>query len=268
MERKPTGKNLYRPPLPSHRTEQKVDLSYISKGELNAAHLRFLSVRCLRLRDVKLVWLRLHPLLSGRKHDGHLDPQDALFDENRAPAGVDARPIATLDHVALAEFHRLCTLLADFAFHDDFDAEGAGLHGEPEDVVARLAHRDLPEELVAERLGLRGGTQAPAQDFVGVDLETALGEVEPSLDERRQLAEALVLWPHDVLRLRGADEDVRALWRDAVLDAAVAELGELSLEKLVQLGGEHSIGDKLLLFVQLAHCRENMIEWKRGGKYK
>ena len=45
--------------------------------------------------------------------------------------------------------------------------------------------------------------------------------------------------------MRGADDDVGDGRGDADLDARVALLGELTLEELVQLGIEDTVGDKL-----------------------
>jgi hypothetical protein len=94
------------------------------------------------------------------------------------------------------------------------------------------------QQLVAERLALRHSGQAPILDLFGVELDGALGEFEPLLDERGELADPAALLAEDLLGVGGADDDFRPGVRYADLAARVALRGQLAHEELGQFGVE------------------------------
>lgn len=102
---------------------------------------------------------------------------------------------------------------------------------------------EATEELVAEGLGLGDGAEAAVADLLGVELHSAVGEVESLLHHRRQLPDPATLLTEDALGAGGADDDLGPHGGDPDLDAREAVLPELAGEHLVQLGQEHAIRD-------------------------
>ena len=172
--------------------------------------------------------------------------------------------VARLDHVAVAELHGLCALAAQLAGDDDLHALGARLHDKLDDAVARAPHRQAAQQLVLERLGLRLRRQAAVGQPLGKELHRALGKAEALADDRRELANAPALFAEHVLRgearrvrreragwrwggrarrgwrgkkgaastpphlrVRRADDNLRARRRRADLNAAKPRVGEL-----------------------------------------
>ena len=166
----------------------------------------------------------------------------------------DAVGSSGLDHVAVTERHALGTLALDLATDDDFATLGASLHHVADDASAGTADLEVSEELEAEGLSLGHGRQAAGIHALDVELNAVLGVAETLLDARGQLADAAALLSEDFLRLRGANDDLRALRRDAVLDTREAILGELTLEEFVELSVEHSVAHELSLLAEWAHC--------------
>ena len=153
--------------------------------------------------------------------------------------------LAGVDHEAVGELHGLGAGGAELARDDDLAALGAALHDEAQDAVAGAADGEAVEELVAQRLALGDGGQAAVLHLGRVQRHAVLGELEPLLDQRRELADPAALLAEHLLRVRRPDDDVRHRRRHAHLDARVALLGQLALEELVQLGVEDTVGHEL-----------------------
>jgi hypothetical protein len=202
-----------------------------------------------------------------RRLAAHLnaDAHDALAHHDVARGVVleDDGGVARLDHVAVAELHGLCALAAQLAGDDDLHALGARLHDKLDDAVARAPHRQAAQQLVLERLGLRLRRQAAVGQPLGKELHRALGKAEALADDRRELANAPALFAEHVLRgearrvqreragwrwgrarrgwrgkkgaastpphlrVRRADDNLRARRRRADLNAAKTRVGEL-----------------------------------------
>lgn len=101
------------------------------------------------------------------------------------------------------------------------------------------------EELVLEGLSLSHGAEGTVGHTLGVELDLVLGEVEPLLDDRGELADPAALLTEHLLGAGGTDDDLHAGRGLADLDARVTLLGKLASEELVQLRVEHSIVHKL-----------------------
>lgn len=135
---------------------------------------------------------------------------------------VLADGVTSRKHVPVGELHRLGALRAQLAGNHDLAALRAGLHHITENAVARAAHGQPAQQLVAQRLGLRDRAQAARVDLFRIKLDRAVGKAEALLDGGGQLADAAPLDAEDVLGARGADDDLGAHGRDADLDARVA----------------------------------------------
>ena len=190
-----------------------------------------------------------------REHDLHLDTDRAGAEVAVADGVVDEDAVGSsgLDHVAVTERHALGTLALDLATDDDFATLGASLHHVADDASAGTADLEVAEELEAEGLCLGHGREATGIHALHIQLNAVLGVAETLLDARGELANAAALLSEDFLRLRGADDDLRALRRNAVLDACEAILSELALEEFVKLSVEHSVAHELSLLAERAH---------------
>ena len=190
-----------------------------------------------------------------RKHDLDLNTNRASTEVAVANGVVDEDAVGSsgLDHVAVTERHALGTLALDLATDDDFATLGASLHHVADDASAGTADLEVAEELEAEGLCLGHGRQATGIHALHIQLNAVLGVAETLLDARGELANAAALLSEDFLRLRGADDDLRALRRNAVLDACEAILSELALEEFVKLSVEHSVAHELSLLAERAH---------------
>mmetsp|Transcript_421 Transcript_421/g.993 ORF Transcript_421/g.993 Transcript_421/m.993 type:complete len:202 (+) Transcript_421:20-625(+) len=135
------------------------------------------------------------PLGVPLKHDFHLDADAPLAEQHVTHGGFDvlAHGVSGRDHVAVLELHGLPTLATQLAGHDHLATLGAVLHDEAQHAVARTAHGEAAEQLVAEGLSLGDGAQTTVGHLLGVELHGALGEAEPLLHQRGQLADAAAL---------------------------------------------------------------------------
>jgi len=97
------------------------------------------------------------------------------------------------------------------------------------------------EQLVSKGLALGDGGQTAILHLCGVEGDGVLGELEALLDQRRELANAAALLAEDLLRVRGADDDVGDGGSDADLDARVAFFGQFALEEFVEFGVEDTV---------------------------
>jgi len=78
-----------------------------------------------------------------------------------------------------------------------------------------------------------------------VEGDGVFGELEALLDERGQLPDASSLLAQDFLCVCCSDDDVGHGGRYSDFDAGVSLLSQFTLEELVQLGVEDSIGNEL-----------------------
>ena len=134
--------------------------------------------------------------------------------------------LTRVDHEAVSELHGLGTGSTKFAGDDNFATLGAGFHNETKDTITRseiqmrfikkLVHiaMDLPpngkttEELIPQTLALRNCRESTVLNLFGVQFERVLGELEPLLNERSQLADATSLLAKDFLCVGGTDDDL------------------------------------------------------------
>ncbi|KAF2150032.1 phosphatases II [Myriangium duriaei CBS 260.36] len=119
--------------------------------------------------------------------------------------------------IPYSELHALGTGSTELARHDNFTTLGTALHDEPQHTVACPPDGQTIEKLVAERLALSDGRQTAVLDFGGVQRHRVLGELEPLLDQRGQLADAATLLSEDLLCVGGADDDVGHEVKDVTL---------------------------------------------------
>jgi len=127
---------------------------------------------------------------------------------------------------------------------------------------------------------LRDGRETASLNLLGIELKSILGEFEPLLNESSELANTATLLSkdflgmcgaNDYLRLRGLDSclmgraertDLCARVRDTDIAARVTFFRELAGEKLVQLGTEDTICNKLALFADLSgHAGKLYKQW-------
>jgi len=153
--------------------------------------------------------------------------------------------LARVHHEAVDKLHGLGALAADFARDNDFAAFGAGVHDEAEDAVAGLADGNVVEQLVAEALALGNGAEALVFYTLDKELDTIVGKAKSLLNEGSKLLDATATLAKNPLRARSANDNFCALRRNANFQARIAVLGKLAREKLVQLGIEYTVSDKL-----------------------
>lgn len=123
--------------------------------------------------------------------------------------------LTRVDHEPIGKLHRFGTGGAQLARDDDFATLCARLHNKTEDTIRRTIStksrdRSQPqpqpwggaptnganvptdgepaEELVTQRFTLCYGGETAVLDLFGVEFERALGELEPLLNEGRELA--------------------------------------------------------------------------------
>lgn len=183
----------------------------------------------------------------GAAHDLNLDTQDTLTEQDVTGSTVDEvlGGLTRVDHEAIGELHGLGTGSTELARDDDLATLGARLHDEAEDTIASTTNSQTVQQLVAERLALGDGGQTTVLDLGGVEGDAVLGELEALLDQAGELADAATLLAENLLGVGGTDDDVGDGGGNADFDAGVTLLGQLTLEELVQLGVEHTVGDEL-----------------------
>jgi len=187
------------------------------------------------------------------QHDFHLDAQNSLTQEDVSDGGVDVLlgGVAAVNHQTIDELHRLGSLTAKLAGNHHFASLGAGLHDKPEDAIAGATNGETADEFVAERLGLSDGAKTAGRNLLGVELDCAIGIVEPLLDDRSEFANALAFVTQHILSPSRQDDDLRARRSHAHLDATVSVFRELTSEELVEFSLEDSILDELSLLGNL-----------------
>merc|ERR1712062_497097 len=160
------------------------------------------------------------------QHNLDLDSQDALSEENVSAGHVHVLVdgISGVDHQTVNKLHGLGSLSA---------------------------------QLVAERLGLSDGAQTTSGHLLSVQLNGTLGEVESLLNDAGQLTDPSALLSQHVLSAGGHDDDLSTGGSHADLHTGVPILGQLTGQKLVQLGFENSVSDELPLLGDL--CRHTLL---------
>ena len=78
----------------------------------------------------------------------------------------------------------------------------------PEDTIAGPPDGETSDELVAKGLGLGDGAESTGGNLLGVQLNGALGEVEPLLDDAGELSDPPALLSEDILGPGGHDDDL------------------------------------------------------------
>lgn len=186
-------------------------------------------------------------LRVGAAHDLDLDTQDTLTEQDVTGGAVNEvlGRLTRVDHEAVGELHGLGTGSTELARDDNLATLSARLHDEAEDTIASTADSQTVEQLVAERLALGDGRQTTVLDLSGVEGDAVLRELEALLDQAGELADAATLLAKNLLGVGGADDDVGDGRGNADFDPGVTLLGQLTLEELVQLGVEHTVGDEL-----------------------
>lgn len=183
----------------------------------------------------------------GAAHDLDLDTQHTLAEQDVTSGAVDEvlGGLARVDHEAIGELHGLGTGSTELTRDDNLATLGARLHDKAKDTIASTTDSKTVEQLVAERLALGDGGQTTVLDLSGVEGDAVLGELEALLDQAGELADAATLLAENLLGVGGADNDVGNGGGNADFDTGVTLLGQLTLEELVQLGVEHTVGDEL-----------------------
>lgn len=180
-------------------------------------------------------------------HDLNLDTQDTLSEENVAGSVIDEvlGGLTRVNHEAVGELHGLGTGSTELTGDDNLATLGTGLHDEAEDTIASTSDGETVKKLVSEGLALSDGGETTVLDLGGVEGDGVLGELESLLNERGELANAAALLAENLLGVGGSDDDIGDGGGNADLDAGVALLSELTLEELVELGVEDTVGDEL-----------------------
>merc|ERR1719478_1737637 len=121
----------------------------------------------------------------------------------------------------------------------------AVLHDEADHAVARAAHREAAEELVAKGLGLGHGAARAVVNALGEELDAVLGKAEALLHHGGELTNAAALLSQPLTGARCLNDNLRANRCHANLDACVAVFRKGALEELVELGEENAVSDEL-----------------------
>ena len=153
--------------------------------------------------------------------------------------------LTSADHVACPEFHGLGALLAELSGDDDFATLGLVPHNSLDDRVGRKSNWNLLEELKLQVLDLSRSAQTLELDGVEVDDDGALDVVEPLLDEVGQLTEPAAVGTVCLLDLGDLDDDLCLNWGHSDVDSSISGGSQRSLEELMELSVEHTIGNEL-----------------------
>ena len=153
--------------------------------------------------------------------------------------------LARVDHQAVNKLHRLGTLSTQLARDDDFAALGTGLHDVADNTVAGAASRQARKKLEAEGFTLGDRRQATILHLLGVKLDGAVGKLEALLDDGGQFADAAAILAENLLGAGGTDDDFSALRSDTHFHTGIAIFREKTSQKLVKLGIEDTVGNKL-----------------------
>mmetsp|Transcript_7560 Transcript_7560/g.22171 ORF Transcript_7560/g.22171 Transcript_7560/m.22171 type:complete len:313 (+) Transcript_7560:194-1132(+) len=210
-----------------------------------------------------IIQRNLGPLQALRvvgEHDGHLDPNDSLPHEHvpNCDVGVHLAGMTSLDHVSITKLHGLSTLPAKLTSDNDLHTLGTGLHDKSNNTVARTTNSKSTKKLELKGLGLGLCAQATVLHALSIKLNGTIGEVEPLLDDRGELPDALTLLSENVLGAGGTDDDLGPVWGGTDLHSSVSILGQLTSEELVKLGVEDAVCDELPLGRHLGACGHHL----------
>ena len=78
----------------------------------------------------------------------------------------------------------------------------------PQDTIAGPPDGETSDELVTKRLGLGDGAESTGGHLLSIQLDGALGEVEPLLDDAGELSDPPALLSEDILGPGGHDDDL------------------------------------------------------------
>jgi len=230
-----------------------LDLLGDSDGVLNV-FLRFNDGDNVSLRNTRSTG----DLSSGieGQHNGDLDTQNTLLHQNVANSGVNIRDdrVTSLDHVTIAELHGLGTLGSNFTGNDDLTTTGITLHDESDNTVASTSDSETTQKLVSEGLGLSGSAESAVLNTLGEQVELVGLEVESLLNHGGQLLDAASLLSKNVLSSGGLDDDLGLVGGSSDLNTRVTILSELLREESVQLCVEDTVGNELVLLVDVIIC--------------
>ena len=218
----------------------------------------------LRLRDLdrvghNLVFAALD-LDFGTLHDLYLESKNTLTQLDVSHCNVDEIVLGLTRRylVTLSVLLGLGTLATYLTGNNNLTTGGvSATHDGTEDVVGGHTDWGACEELVLESLAVGSGAevtivlQSPDGE---VDLVVAVVEVVSLANERLDLLHLTSLLGGDVVGLGGTDADLRIDGGGADLDASIALHTESLLEELVELSLENTIGNELLLRVDLLHA--------------
>merc|ERR1719401_137259 len=181
-----------------------------------------------------VVWqghLRAHLALGVvRQHDLHLDTKHALAHGHMAHGLIDVvlLRLASGDQVTILEFHRLRALRTKLSADHHLATLGTVLHDEADHAIARTAHSEASEQLVAERLGLSHRATRTILDTLCEELNAVLGKTVTLLHHGRELPDAAALLAEDLARARRSDDNLGTDGRHAHLHARITVLGQSS----------------------------------------
>jgi hypothetical protein len=180
-------------------------------------------------------------------HDLDLDTQDTLAEEDVAGSEVDEvlGGLTRVDHEPVGELHALRTSSTKLSGHHNLATLGTALHDESEDTIAGPSDGQAVEELVSQGLALGDGRETTVLDLGGIEGDGVFGELEALLDEGGEFADSSSLLTENLLCVGGPDDDVGDGGSDADFDSRVSLLGQFTLEELVQLSVEDTIGNEL-----------------------
>lgn len=161
-----------------------------------------------------------------------------------ASSGVDEVLcwLTGVDHETIGELHGLCTSSTEFTRDDNLATLSTTLHDESKDTIACTSDDKTVEEFVSEGLALSDGGETTVLDLGGVEGDGVLWELKSLLDEGGEFANSSSLLSENFLCVGCANDDIGDGGSNANLDARVSLLSEFTLEELVQLSIENTIG--------------------------
>lgn len=151
----------------------------------------------------------------------------------------------------MLEFHGLGSLLSELAGDDDFATFGFVLHDGFDDGGGGHTDWETGQEFESEILGLGGGAETSISDTLNLDFDTVLLVTESLFDELGQFTDTSTVVTDDGIGFGGVDVDFGLGGEDTDFDSGVAGFLQGSGEELVQFSVENTIGNELLLFVDV-----------------
>ena len=190
-------------------------------------------------------------------HNLDLKSDNSLTELNRSGGRVDEIVfwLTSGDLITLSVFLGLGTLSSDLTGDDNLATDSiSASHDVTKDVVGSETDWGSAKELVFEGLNICSGAERSLEwkwFHRELKLVISIVEVVSLLDQRLDLLDLTGLLGDEVLSLGGAHADLSVDGGSADLNASVALHTESLLEELVQLSLEHTVGNELLLGVDL-----------------